>query len=475
MRSLCADPINRSEYRLHKRRREKAQKSQPLVGISLAYPKNLQESSRCVSRGALQRHCFTLDSDMESGSQRYDAMHIPHNRMINLSLAYILIAIISVSAVPISSPQLSLASHHQRHNNFIQSRTDDSHHPKTPAVASSSSSGGTVESIPGFTGTTSTTSPMDLTTLFIVQYPNDALPPEGRDLNFLPSINKGTRGLVLGAAQKLKINMKFEGDVKNTFKFHGFPSKPSPGGYGFKARLLKKAGAGSGGRDEWVECSGTLKTMINPESKLVYYGEVVDLTGKPIFSLDSRAAVSLGLTVTMKKPEIVVKFEKEFRSPDVPISYQKNANRGSLSLVKEAIKVLGLGIEALDSNTRFSGYVSQKRSKEDRFKFELFDKGGNDGQGVWIPCTGILRMVVNETRELIFYGKVIDSKGEPIVTLNNKGKIVPKKRPGISKDDQSGAEDEEKDGGQKRRKQVKWADPESVDIPSNEVPNSNES
>lgn len=267
---------------------------------------------------------------------------------------------------------------------------------------------------------------MDSTTLFIVQYPNDAPPPEVRNPNFQPSINKGTQGLVLGAAQKLKVDMKFEGDVKNTFKFHGFASKPSPGGYGFKVHLLKKAGGGSGSRDEWVECSGTLKTRLNPESKLVYYGEVVDLTGKPIFSLDSGAAVSLGMTVTMKKPEIVVKFEKEIRSPDVPISYQKNANRGSLSLVKEAIKVLGLGIEALDSNTQFSGYVSKKRSKEDRFKFELFDKRGNDGQGVWIPCTGILRMVVNETKELIFYGKVIDLKGEPIVTLNNKGKVVPK-------------------------------------------------
>ncbi|KAJ3928194.1 MAG: hypothetical protein NXY57DRAFT_1022378 [Lentinula lateritia] len=398
-------------------------------------------------------------------------MHIPHNRMINLSLAYILIAIIFVSAVPISSPQSILTSHHQRHNNFIQSRVDDSHHPETPAVASSSSSGGTVESIPGLTGTTSTTSPMDSTTLFIVQYPNDAPPPEVRNPNFQPSINKGTQGLVLGAAQKLKVDMKFEGDVKNTFKFHGFASKPSPGGYGFKVHLLKKAGGGSGSRDEWVECSGTLKTRLNPESKLVYYGEVVDLTGKPIFSLDSGAAVSLGMTVTMKKPEIVVKFEKEIRSPDVPISYQKNANRGSLSLVKEAIKVLGLGIEALDSNTQFSGYVSKKRSKEDRFKFELFDKRGNDGQGVWIPCTGILRMVVNETKELIFYGKVIDLKGEPIVTLNNKGKVVPKKRPGPSNDDKPGVRDEEKNEEQKRKgagKQVKWADPESVDIPDNQ-------
>ncbi|KAJ3861974.1 hypothetical protein EV359DRAFT_66016 [Lentinula novae-zelandiae] len=403
---------------------------------------------------------------MESG------MHIPLNRMINLSLAYILIAIIFVSAVPISSPQSSSASHHQRHNNYIRSRADDFHHPETPAVASSSSSGGTVESIPGLTGTTSTTSPMDSTTLFIVQYPNDALPPEVRDLNFQLIINKGTRGLVLGAAQKLKIDMKFEGDVKNTFKFHGFASKPSPGGYGFKVHLLKKAGGGSGSRDEWVECSGTLKTMINPESKLVYYGEVVDLTGKPIFSLDSRAAVSLGMTVTMKKPEIVVKFEKEIRSLNVTISYQKNANRGSLALVKEAIKVLGLDIEALDSNTQFSGYVSKMRSEEDRFEFKLFDKRGNDGQSVWIPCTGILRMVVNETKELIFYGKVIDSKREPIVTLNNKGKVVPKKRPGPSNDDKPGVRDEEKNEEQKRKgagKQVKWADPESVDIPDNQV------
>ncbi|KAJ3847744.1 hypothetical protein EV368DRAFT_68854 [Lentinula lateritia] len=406
---------------------------------------------------------------MESGSHRYDAMHIPYCRMINLSLAYILIAIVFVSAVPISSPQSSSASHHQRHNKYIQSRADDFHHPETPAVASSSSSGGTVESIPGLTGTTSTTSPMDSTTLFIVQYPNNAPPPEVRNPNFQPSVNKGTRGLVLGAAQKLKIDIKFEGDVKDTFKFHGFASKPSPGGYGFKVHLLKKAGGGSGSRDEWVEFSGTLKIRLNPESKPVYHGDVVDSTGKRIFSLDPRAAVSLGMTVT--KPEIVVKFEKEIPSLNVKISYQRNVNRGSLALVKEAIKVLGLDIEALDSNTQFSGYVSKMRSKEDRFKFKLFDKRGNDGQGVWIPCTGILRMLVNETKELIFYGKVIDLKGEPIVTLNNKGKVVPKKLPGPSNDDEPGVRVEEKNEGQKRKagKQVKWADPESVDIPDNQV------
>ncbi|KAJ3898356.1 hypothetical protein F5879DRAFT_980827 [Lentinula edodes] len=189
--------------------------------------------------------------------------------------------------------------------------------------------------------------------------------------------------------------------------------------------------------------------------------------------------------IKAQKIDIVFQYPEKNRPPIVSLSLQANVQRGSLLLVKAAMEALGIDIKPSFS-INYSGFVSKPRSIEDRFKVWFLKKeDGGGGLDKLIEFTGFLKMrlkdknvekkevgekEVKEADKLVFYGKVIDSKGEPIVTLNHKGKIVPKKRPGPLNDDEPGVSDEAKDGGQKQKgagKKVQWADPESVDITDN--------
>ncbi|KAJ3886208.1 hypothetical protein GG344DRAFT_69862 [Lentinula edodes] len=183
-----------------------------------------------------------------------------------------------------------------------------------------------------------------------------------------------------------------------------------------------------------------------------------------------------------QKIDIVFQYPEKNRPGIVSRSLQANVQRGSFLLVKAAMETLGIDIKP-SFNIKYSGFVSKPRSIEYRFKVWFLKKeDGGGGMDKLIELTGFLKMRLNDKKveekevgekevkeadQLVFYGRVIDSKGEPIVTLNHKGKIVPKKRPGPLNDDEPGVSDEAKDGGQKQKgagKKVQWADPESVDI-----------
>ncbi|GAW10074.1 hypothetical protein LENED_012302 [Lentinula edodes] len=157
--------------------------------------------------------------------------------------------------------------------------------------------------------------------------------------------------------------------------------------------------------------------------------------------------------IKAQKIDIVFQYPEKNRPPIVSLSLQANVQRGSLLLVKAAMEALGIDIKPSFS-INYSGFVSKPRSIEDRFKVWFLKKeDGGGGMDKLIEFTGFLKMrlkdknvekkevgekEVKEADKLVFYGKVIDSKGEPIVTLNHKGKIVPKKRPGPLNDDEPG-------------------------------------